>query len=129
MLPEAYVSPIIPIVAVIKGIVFLSCVPRPLPQVVECGRRLLLTSALVMIEPGTTTQCALACVFAFLSLVGFELIMPYTSKDDAWLYRMVRYETCLSWLIFMLSDVRSLHVLACHTHTAKVLAKVVVFVV
>lgn len=58
-------------------------------QVVECGRRLLLTSALVMIEPGTTTQCALACVFAFLSLVGFELIMPYTSKDDAWLYRMV----------------------------------------
>lgn len=60
------------------------------PQVVECGRRLLLTSALVMIEPGTTTQCALACVFAFLSLVAFELIMPYTSKDDAWLYRMVR---------------------------------------
>ncbi|CAM9808689.1 unnamed protein product, partial [Laminaria digitata] len=46
-------------------------------EVIECGRRLLLTGVLVFIAPNSSTQVASACVFAFGSLLGFELMRPH----------------------------------------------------
>ncbi|CAN0484190.1 unnamed protein product, partial [Scytosiphon promiscuus] len=46
-------------------------------EVIECGRRLSLTGLLVFIAPGSSTQVATACVFAFVSLVGCELLRPH----------------------------------------------------
>ncbi len=59
-------------------------------EVVECGRRILLTGALLFIEPDGSAQVAIACIFAFLSLLGFEQLRPHLDHADAWLYRMVR---------------------------------------
>ncbi|CAM9678213.1 unnamed protein product [Pylaiella littoralis] len=57
-------------------------------ETVECGRRCLLTGALVFVLPNTAGQAAGACVFGFLSLLAFELLRPHLSHTDAWMYRM-----------------------------------------
>eukprot|EP00903_Cladosiphon_okamuranus_P020453 g18773.t1 len=57
-------------------------------EVIECGRRILLTGVLVFIAPNTSAQAAAACIFAFLSLVGFELLRPHLDPADSWLYRL-----------------------------------------
>ena len=58
-------------------------------EVVECGRRILLTGVLVYISPSSATQAAMACLFAFGSLLGFELLRPHLDPADSWLYRLV----------------------------------------
>lgn len=58
-------------------------------EVVECGRRILLTGVLIFISPNTSAQAAAACMFAFLSLLGFELLRPHLDPADSWLYRLV----------------------------------------
>ena len=58
-------------------------------EVIECGRRMLLTGVLVFIAPHTATQVAMACVFAFASILGFELMRPHMDPTDSWLYRLV----------------------------------------
>ncbi|CAN0542276.1 unnamed protein product, partial [Laminaria digitata] len=40
-------------------------------EVIECGRRILLTGVLIFIKPHSPTQAAMACIFAFGSLLGF----------------------------------------------------------
>ncbi|CAM9945751.1 unnamed protein product, partial [Laminaria digitata] len=57
-------------------------------EVVECGRRILLTGLLIFISPHTSTQAAMACLFAFASLLGFELMRPHIDPADSWLYRL-----------------------------------------
>ncbi|CAN0013701.1 unnamed protein product [Ectocarpus sp. 6 AP-2014] len=57
-------------------------------EVVECGRRILLTGVLVFISPNTAAQVAAACMFAFVSLLGFELLRPHLDPVDSWLYRL-----------------------------------------
>ncbi|CAN0196672.1 unnamed protein product [Scytosiphon promiscuus] len=57
-------------------------------ETVECGRRCLLTGALVFVLPNTAGQAAGACVFAFLSLLSFELLRPHLSPTDGWMYRI-----------------------------------------
>ena len=59
-------------------------------EVIECGRRILLTGALIFIAPHTAAQAAMACIFAFASLLGFELLRPHLDAADSWLYRLVR---------------------------------------
>lgn len=58
-------------------------------EVIDCGRRILLTGALIFIAPNTATQAAVACMFAFASLLGFELLRPHLDPVDSWLYRLV----------------------------------------
>ena len=58
-------------------------------EVIECGRRVLLTGVLIFISPSTATQAAMACIFAFGSLLGFELMRPHLDQADSWLYRLV----------------------------------------
>eukprot|EP00752_Nemacystus_decipiens_P008148 g7287.t1 len=57
-------------------------------EVIECGRRILLTGALIFIAPHTAAQAAMACIFAFASLLGFELLRPHLDAADSWLYRL-----------------------------------------
>ncbi|CAN0590832.1 unnamed protein product, partial [Laminaria digitata] len=64
-------------------------------EVVECGRRILLTGLLIFISPHTSTQAAMACLFAFASLLGFELMRPHMDPADSWLYRLVSHATLL----------------------------------
>lgn len=65
---------------------------------IDCGRRILLTGALIFIAPNTATQAAVACMFAFASLLGFELLRPHLDDVDSWLYRVVssRYSRFMS---------------------------------
>ena len=58
-------------------------------EVIECGRRMLLTGVLIFVKPHSSMQVATACIFAFGSLLGFELMRPYLDATDAWLYRLV----------------------------------------
>ncbi|CAN0453371.1 unnamed protein product, partial [Laminaria digitata] len=51
-------------------------------EVIECGRRILLTGVLIFISPHTATQSAMACIFAFASLLGFELMRPHLDPTD-----------------------------------------------
>ena len=46
-------------------------------EVIECGRRMLLTVVLIFIKPHSPTQAAMACIFALASLLGFELLRPH----------------------------------------------------
>ncbi|CAM9956616.1 unnamed protein product, partial [Laminaria digitata] len=57
-------------------------------EVIECGRRMLLTGVLIFISPQSATQAAMACIFAFGSLLGFELMRPHMDPSDSWLYRL-----------------------------------------
>ncbi|CAM9644386.1 unnamed protein product [Ectocarpus sp. 13 AM-2016] len=57
-------------------------------EVVECGRRILLTGVLIFISPNTAAQVAAACMFALVSLLGFELLRPHLDRVDSWLYRL-----------------------------------------
>eukprot|EP00903_Cladosiphon_okamuranus_P012164 g11411.t1 len=57
-------------------------------EVIECGRRILLTGVLIFIAPHTAAQAAMACIFAFGSLLGFELLRPHLDDADSWLYRL-----------------------------------------
>ena len=59
-------------------------------EVIECGRRRLLTGVLIYIAPQSPSQVAMACIFAFASLLGFEVMRPHMDPADSWLYRMVR---------------------------------------
>lgn len=73
---------------------FTAAVSHPGPdlyfyEVVECGRRMLLTGVLIFIAPQSPTQTSMACIFAFASLLGFELMRPHLDPADSWLYRMV----------------------------------------
>ncbi|CAM9763225.1 unnamed protein product, partial [Hapterophycus canaliculatus] len=54
-------------------------------EVIDCGRRILLTGALIFIAPNTAAQAAVACMFAFASLLGFELLRPHLDPVDSWL--------------------------------------------
>eukprot|EP00752_Nemacystus_decipiens_P010943 g9725.t1 len=56
-------------------------------EVLECGRRLLLTGLLVFLQPDSPGQVAFGCIFAFLSLMVFELLRPHADKVERQLYR------------------------------------------
>ncbi|CAN0540283.1 unnamed protein product, partial [Ectocarpus sp. 12 AP-2014] len=57
-------------------------------EVVECGRRILLTGVLIFISQNTAAQVAAACMFAFVSLLGFELLRPHLDPVESRLYRL-----------------------------------------
>lgn len=57
-------------------------------EVIECFRRVLLTGAIVLIDPGSSVQITFACLMAFVSLLVFELIRPHSNNVDTWLYRL-----------------------------------------
>lgn len=56
-------------------------------ELVECGRRIVLTGLAVFIFPGTAAQVAIEVAFAAGLLVVFEVLSPFVDPMDAWLYR------------------------------------------
>ena len=56
-------------------------------EVVECGRRILLTGVVVFIFPNTAAQIAITMLIAFFFFAVFEIMSPYTSESDTWLSR------------------------------------------
>ena len=56
-------------------------------EVVECGRRILLTGVVVFIFPNTAAQIAITMLIAFFFFAVFEVLSPYTSESDMWLSR------------------------------------------
>lgn len=83
-------------------------------EAIECGRRMLLTGVLIFIASRSSTQTATACIFAFGSILGFELMRPHLDPADSWLYRLVSrgalsilivnetsyYIVCGVWVLF-----------------------------
>ena len=56
-------------------------------EVIECGRRFLLTGVVVFIFPSTAAQIAITMLIAFLFFAMFEILSPYTSESDMWFSR------------------------------------------
>jgi hypothetical protein len=55
-------------------------------EVIECVRRLLLTGAVVFIEPGTAAQSAIACVLAVFTMVVAMWFRPHVDLRDGLIY-------------------------------------------
>ena len=74
-------------------------------EVIECGRRILLTGVVVFIYPNTAAQIAItlmiAAVFAMLS----EGLSPYASRWDAWLNRLGHAVVFVSMYVALLLKV------------------------
>lgn len=74
-------------------------------EVVECGRRILLTGVVVFIFPNSAAQVAITILievfFAFVS----ELLAPYAVKWDAWISRIGHTVVFLSMYLALLLKV------------------------
>ena len=57
-------------------------------EVVECGRRVLLTGVVVFIYPNTAAQVAVTLMMAFAFTIVSEVLDPYTCRRETWLNRM-----------------------------------------
>eukprot|EP00903_Cladosiphon_okamuranus_P018352 g16884.t1 len=56
-------------------------------EVVECGRRIMLTGVVVFISPSDAAQIAITMLLAFFFLAIFEMLRPYASESDMWICR------------------------------------------
>ena len=56
-------------------------------EIVECGRRILLTGAVVFIYPNDTAQIAITIIISFIFFVVSEVLSPYKSESDTWVSR------------------------------------------
>ncbi|CAN0344433.1 unnamed protein product, partial [Scytosiphon promiscuus] len=56
-------------------------------EVVECGRRIMLTGVVVFIFPNDAAQIAITILTTFFFFAVFEILSPYKSESDMWLSR------------------------------------------
>ena len=63
-------------------------------EVVECGRRIILTGLGAFLFPGSSAQVALEVVFAAVFIAMSEMLSPFADPIDAWLYRSG------TWVVF-----------------------------
>ncbi|CAM9790765.1 unnamed protein product [Scytosiphon promiscuus] len=56
-------------------------------EVVECGRRIMLTGVVVFIFPNDAAQIAITILISFVFFAVFELLSPYKSESEMWLAR------------------------------------------
>lgn len=56
-------------------------------EVVECGRRIMLTGVVVFIFPNDAAQLAITMLITFFFSLVFEVLSPYKSDLDTWLSR------------------------------------------
>ena len=56
-------------------------------EVIECGRRILLTGVAVFIFPNSAAQVAITIMNSLFFFVVSEVLSPYVSSSDAWLSR------------------------------------------
>lgn len=56
-------------------------------EIVECGRRIVLTGAVVFIYPNDTAQIAITIINSFFFFAVSEVLSPYESVADTWVSR------------------------------------------
>ncbi|CAN0424457.1 unnamed protein product, partial [Scytosiphon promiscuus] len=71
-------------------------------EVIECGRRILLTGVVVFIYPNTAAQIAVTLMIAFAFVVFSEGLAPYTSPWDTWISRMGHVVVFVSMYVALL---------------------------
>ena len=64
-------------------------------EVVECGRRIVLTGLGVFLFPGSAAQVALEVIFAAVFIATSDVLSPFADPMNAWLYRAG------SWVVFL----------------------------
>ena len=56
-------------------------------EVIECGRRIMLTGVIVFIYPNDAAQIAINILIAVFFFAVFDVLSPYVSETDMWLSR------------------------------------------
>ncbi len=74
-------------------------------EVVECGRRIMLTGLGVFLSPGSAAQVALEVILAVVFIVISEVLSPFADRMDAWLYRAGTWVVFLSMYLAILLKV------------------------
>jgi hypothetical protein len=74
-------------------------------EVVECGRRLLLTGLLAFVYAGTAAQSAVACIFAVITQLVFASANPLPDKGDRRLYNLGCFIIFLSMFLALVIKV------------------------
>ncbi len=74
-------------------------------EVIECGRRILLTGVVVFIYPNTGAQIAITLLMAVVFAMVSEGMSPYASRWDAWISRMGHAVVCVSMYVALLLKV------------------------
>ena len=74
-------------------------------EVIECGRRVLLTGTVVFIYPDTSAQIAVTLMIAFVFAMISEGLAPYASKWDTWISRMGHAVVYVSMYVALLLKV------------------------
>jgi hypothetical protein len=67
-------------------------------EVIECFRRLLLTSALVFITPGSATQQVFALLMAMASVILFTYLAPFPLGEDNILAQVSQWSLIMTFL-------------------------------
>ncbi|CAN0366270.1 unnamed protein product [Ascophyllum nodosum] len=57
-------------------------------EVIECGRRVMLTGVIVFIYPNTAAQIAVTLAISVVFIIISEVLAPHESHWDAWITRM-----------------------------------------
>ena len=74
-------------------------------EVIECGRRVLLTGAVVFIYPNTSAQIAVTLMIAFVFAMMSEGLAPFASRWDTWINRMGHVVVYVSMYVALLLKV------------------------
>ncbi|CAN0087938.1 unnamed protein product [Ectocarpus fasciculatus] len=91
----------------VQAAVYLSSPYRPgcfYYEVIECGRRVLLTGVIVFIFPNEPGQIAVTLVMACTFALLFEALAPYDSKWDSWISRSGHVIVLLSIFVAFLLE-------------------------
>lgn len=74
-------------------------------EVVECGRRIVLTGLAVFINPGSASHVALEVVFGAIFIGVSDKLSPFVDPVDEWLYRSGAWVVFLSMFLALLLKV------------------------
>ncbi|CBJ29835.1 probable extracellular nuclease [Ectocarpus siliculosus] len=78
-------------------------------EVIECGRRIMLTGVVVFIYPNDAAQIAITILIAVFFFAVFDILSPYTSEFDMWLSRGGQVVVFLSMFDLLLLKVDVSH--------------------
>ena len=74
-------------------------------EVIECGRRVMLTGVVVFIYPNTSAQVAVTLAIAFVFALASERLNPYNSNLDGWVSRTGHVMVVLTMYVALLTKV------------------------
>ena len=74
-------------------------------EVVECGRRVMLTGVVVFIYPNTAAQIAITLAIAFFFAFTSERLDPYDSHWDGWVSRIGHVMVALTMYLALLAKI------------------------